>query len=259
MPSNNIRYVVRPRSVRGTPRRLARALRAETRVVNARNVYEFDPSRDLFLAIPPLPRVRLTSSGSEDSYRTLHNFYTRHKAGQRSLLQGYNIKTPADYEPFEGQYVHRPMRHMGGVDFNLSTESVAPDGQYSSPLFRKTREYRVLYCRGRRVCTYFKRVEERDPRVPWNHDITGATFMTVERDINDKLIGTSFYNDMALLMGSWHSSGFHYAGLIAVDVMYNRFDNSYAVCEFNFAPGITIDGTFERIHEICTEIYGGHN
>lgn len=247
-----IRYIVRPKGIRSTPRRLVTELGArDTRVVNARNT-RFDINQDLLLAIPSVCPVNALPW----KFDNLHNFYTRDKYGQRCILQSEGVKTPLDYEAHEGRYVIRPTRHMGGLDYTVQDGPSCAAGYYASPLFAKTREYRVIYMRGRRVATYLKKTTgDIDMEQPWNHDTAGATFMTINREINDKLRGTSYYQDMAGLLSCQNPIGLNYAGLLAVDVMYRDADEAYAVCEVNFAPGLSIETTFDKMREFTTHFY----
>lgn len=247
----SLRYVVRPTSIVTTPRRISTELGAtSTMKVNARRTH-FDANRDLMLAIPERCPLNMPA----EKHRNLREFYTRDKRGQRRLLREEGIKTPDDYEAHDNRYVIRPTRHMGGLDYNVQTGDECSSGYYASPLFLKTREYRVIYMRGRRVATYLKKLPEdftssdNYSEAPWNHDTAGATFMTINREVNDKLRNTSFYTDTADLLSCQNAIGLDYAGVLAVDVMYRDNDQQYAVCEVNFAPGLSIESTFDTMRE----------
>lgn len=240
------RYVVRPKHIRRTPSIIAGALGAVTRRVDASRCLPFDLNQDFFMAVPASVPI-----GADPSrWEQLNLFSRSNKASQRVLMMGEGITTPDSFDPYMNRVVVRPYRHMGGVDYTVQdVGSPIPEGYYASNLFPKTREYRVVYHRGQVLCTYLKKLPpnvEPDIEGPWNHDITGATFMTVTRNINDKLLGTMFYTDMARAMES--TIGFDYLNTLAVDVLYcDDMPGSYAVCEFNLCPGITIQNTIDKL------------
>ena len=188
-------------------------------------------------------------------------FPLAHKAGQRRRLDEMGIKTPNSYEP-NGKWVVRPLNHHGGRGFEVMEQEEKPryQGKYSSPMFNRTHEYRVVYLRGERMFTLLKRVDEGMPQdVPWNHD-GGSSFVTVNNWENNRLRHSYFFEHFE---DEYTSGGYcpcceprptagdffaHVEGdLIGVDVLYNADTRDYAVCEVNFAPGLTIEANLNAI------------
>lgn len=143
------------------------------------------------------------------------------------------------------QYVVRPLNHRQGQGFRI-TRSVTdynPGTEYCSVFIPKTKEFRVIYYKGRRVCTYLKKTPEGlGADQPWTH-ANGCRFLTINNpQDNDYLLRVGLYEQ---LDEHWIVKTAH---LLAVDVLWG--ENRPFVCEFNFAPGLTINSTFNRIKEI---------
>lgn len=248
-----IRYVVRPSGILSTPTRLKDALSAHS-VVKYSDNKRFKPLVDFFLAYPPEGRIE-PAPGLE--YSTLRHFFLSNKYEQRRAIHAAGLSVPETIginleatvpEPLQTSisreaFVIRPMRHMGGNGWRLDTE-YDPRQEYASRLFPKEREYRVIYCRGKHVVTLSKRVPTGlGTDRPWNHTL-GCRFNSLNDERTTKLYrNTDFYTHADC------STVVRNADLVAVDVMMSA-DNRYAVCEFNFAPSISIQRTLDKIKEI---------
>lgn len=190
--------------------------------------------------------------GAGDPHR--EPFRLAHKAGQRRRLEDMGIRTPNSYEP-NGKWVVRPLNHHGGRGFEVMEQEEKPRyrGKYSSPVFNRTHEYRVVYLRGERMFTLLKRVDEGMPQdVPWNHS-GGSSFVTVNNWDNNRLRHTTFFEDFEGQVGwpdgrqTFFNSLESTPHLVGVDVLYNHSNRTYAVCEVNFAPGLTIENNLNAI------------
>ena len=238
-----IRYVVRPPSMLTTPRMLAQRLNAQRVVsVQARGV-TFDPEQDFFMTYPVLDRME----DYDEGYRRLYDFSRRTKFDQMLFLGTNGIKTPRDYNSL-GVGVRRPLRHHGGSDFTMvSSVSSSPEGYYKVPFFPKEYEYRMLYVKGTLVATLAKVMPAGTPNnVPWNHT-HGASFQHVEWN-RCRLRFTSVKSDLE------SCSVIRHASIVGVDVMLKRPEGStngwdYAVCEFNFCPGLSIEPVIQKVIE----------
>lgn len=200
----------------------------------------FEEHRDFFLAYPSL----LCPSWE---YAQVQEFYNSNKYQQRSLLHDEDVPVPKTIgihgEHFDGPYVCRPLRHRGGHHFHVTDEySLSPE-IYISALFPKKHEYRVIYCKGHKVATLYKRVPEGiGVDQPWNHT-NGSYFVSVNQEDNDRLRHTNCYEKLSAC------SYIQHADLVAADILLDR-ERNYVVCELNFAPAITIPQTLESIRAI---------
>lgn len=241
--------------MKGLSRKLARHFDTTTRNLNGLPVDRspFDWNQDLFIGVPALTKTVNTP----DDYIYLSRFYRRTKQEQRDTIRLNGLPTPDDYIPHENQWVHRPHRHFGGQDFVIKTTAVTEqDGWYSSPLFNRTHEFRAFFVRGQHVKSVLKKVNEGTPQdTPWNHTY-GSRFLTINNPTDNDLLArhTQFYQHMQVVFDR-PSNGFNLAAVLAVDVLYNANTQSYAVCEFNFAPRISIDTLFTSITEEITRAY----
>lgn len=243
-----IRYIIRPPSIRTTPRKLKEILGAE-RTVNprtTRRLGELDWVHDLFLYYPRLPN-------EVTEYTTVREFMCNNKYEQRQYLHTYGVKTPDDYE--SELCVVRPLRHRGGESFriienrdhswNLMTE-------YISYLFPKVREYRIIFCKSVPLVTLSKVFPDRDTGsllsssstppcdVPWNH-ACGSRFITVQYE-------RSYLRHSSVLQDLLNVPVVQHAHIVAADIMLNA-DHEYAVCELNFCPAITIESNLQTIKD----------
>lgn len=238
------RYVVRPNGILTTPRMLAQRMGATVKSKNARGTI-FNPDIDFFMSYPSEDVV---DTGGGTWYRSLYYFASLTKFLQMRELKRGGIRTPLDY-PSQSSVV-RPLRHSGGADFTVLTpgSSFNPLTHYAVPFFPKEYEYRMLYVMGTLVATLAKIVPPGTPNnTPWNHT-NGSSFQQVEWD-RCRLRFTTVREDL----GAFHVV--QNAHIIGVDVMIKRPEGSdsrgweYAVCEFNFCPGLSIDSVIEKVIE----------
>jgi len=146
----------------------------------------------------------------------------------------------------EGKYVIRPLNHRQGQEFRITEDQrdFNPNTEYCSLFIPKTKEFRIIYYKGRRVCTYLKKTPEESfsPEQPWTFS-NGCRFLTIANpESNDRILRTSLYQE---LDNHWITKAAH---LIAVDVLWKN-PTAY-ICEINFAPGLTIASTFDKIKSI---------
>lgn len=148
------------------------------------------------------------------------------------------------------RWIARPLRHSGGNGFRIVTPeelqtpgAYNPSTEYLQELYPKTHEYRILIVRGEPLITLLKRVnDDAPPDAPWNH-AQGASFVTVEDINNNRLRHTDVYDVIHRNQDSFFSS----VDLGGLDVMFNRNDRSYRICELNLCPAISIASNLERI------------
>lgn len=246
-----INVIVRPNDIRQTPRRLKTALQAR-RTIPVSDVVQVDYSRDLLIGLPPPAKV----INAPPDYDSLFSFYSANKRTQRSRMVSDGLPVvptvcaaSAQSLP-SGKYVVRPLNHRQGAGFRIteSQRDFNPATEYISAFIPKTKEFRTIYYKGRRVCTYLKKTPEEQfsPEQPWTFS-NGCRFITIQNpQENDRLLSSGLY---ASLDNHWIVKAAH---LVAVDVLWDgrRGERKPYICEFNFAPGLTIASTFNRICEI---------
>lgn len=242
-----VRYIVRPSGILTTPQRLKDTLEAQRIVLHCHPTKRFSSDTDFFLSYPRPSQVDV---GNTPVYLALRSFFVADKFEQRRLIHSAGIKTPRtlgidhDTTDIRETFVIRPKRHRGGEGFRVGPPVYDPRTEYAAELFPKTREYRVIYCRGQKVATLYKRRPDSvTVDQPWNHT-SGCRFCTLSDEGRTRLARyTSFYTDVL------NSEIVQHADLVAIDVMLSE-DNRYAVCEFNFCPSISIPTTLSKIKEI---------
>lgn len=176
------------------------------------------------------------------------------KKGQKNVLSNY-FSVPTDYTESDPPYVVRPVRHFGGREFHIAEnrDEVLQIGNrlgqfYASELFTRDKEYRHIFVGGKHIVTLFKKVNEDTPQnQPWNHSFN-STFMTVTREVNDKLKQTSFYDSVGNFLEDYPLD------IVAFDTAWRKRGNQYVVFECNIAPNITIGRTIEVVVERLKEI-----
>lgn len=241
------RYVIRPPSILTTPRELSAVLGAMgTRHASRKKFQWSNEGGDFFLSYPD-PSLVVDSVGG-GSYSQVSAFYRKHKMGQRASIIASGIRTPSSYA--SNRWVVRPLRHMGGRDFSLIESDEQPvvntQTHYVSPFFDKKWEYRLVFVKGRHCLTLYKRVDPGTPsNVPWNH-ACGSVFVTTDDWNACRLRHTTVLEDLGRcpIIAAAH--------LVAVDVMLRkepRGDWQYAVCEYNFAPALSIPENLEKVKE----------
>lgn len=187
-----------------------------------------DWNEDLFLSFPSDPRVSVRNAPPQ--YDNMRDFFRKNKLGQWRVLDRY-FDTPQLADP---PYVVRPLRHFGGAGFEMSDTLPPPERgatHYWRSLWKRNREYRLIYCHGRLTLNLLKRVNDGTPQtVAWNHGV--SRFVTVRDSDNDRIKNTTFFQDVVPFLRDYP---FHF---IAFDILYRK--KTYAVVEVNFSPGVTI-------------------
>lgn len=234
-----IRYIVRPPNILTTPRKLKEVLNAQRTVnprVSRRSLSFVD---DLFLYYPDLPH-------EISEYQVVREFFKKYKNHQQAYIRSFGVKTPWDYPAHNNQYVVRPLRHSGGESFEVVSSETTLDinegYKYSTPLFPKVKEYRMIFVKGVPIITLRKVFQSSTPgpSLPWNHT-QGAFFNTIQAGHQGSSLRHS--NAVADLL---NVPVVQHAHIIGADIMLNAA-NEYAVCELNFCPAITIPDNLEKI------------
>lgn len=228
-----LRTLIRPRHIITTPRMLARRLGVPMRTID---------------------RVHVPS----DSFTMYHPFSQYHKGEQRRRIAAYGINTPDQYE--SSTFVVRPLRHHGGMGWRITNDRTDynPSTEYIAPLFEKAWEYRSLFVYGEPVGHFLKRSattlpETSNGRVdaPWNH-ANGYRFITVSEWENNRLRHTDVIDKLT------SCEIIQTADIVAVDIMLRR-DRQYAVCEFNFCPGLSFESTVHTVINAVRRHHGETN
>ena len=240
--------VVRPRTMRKTPRRLKDYLGFQRTYAypNRQRLPVFSWNTDLLIAVPEAHHVR----DAPAEFSTLRRLYAADKWKQRLWLHENGFPTPLQVED-ANVYVRRPKRHHSGIGFQcIDSESPIPlqeliahnnvADNYLSPLFRRTQEYRIVMHKGQVVFTILKRNDaDLDQTQAWN-GANGSYFVTVRNPDNNRLRHTDCAERLINnpVLASAH--------LLGVDILYNSADNTYCIVEINFAPSMTIESNLEE-------------
>lgn len=186
----------------------------------------FNWNQDVFLAYPD-PRL---VTNAPESYPAMKEFYNGNKYQQWQKLREF-FRTPEFEDP---PYVRRPLRHEGGIGFEIVRDRPPADHDsrfYWRSLWERSCEYRVFFVKGKKVLTLLKRVPEGTAQdIAWNHGV--SSFVTVTDHENDRLRHSRFYEKAAEFFAALP---FH---LAAVDVLYRQ--QRHRVVEVNFSPGVLI-------------------
>jgi hypothetical protein len=193
------------------------------------------------------------------------------KAEQRKFIaQTLNLPVPftilPNDEEVSGQthpeyYIVRPVSHYGGNEFHVEKGAlhvIKRDPSFEGPtylsaLFEKTREYRILFVKGKFVTLLTKTPREgvkADPTIPWNHATGGFRFVTTSRDI---YAGRRF-EIIEQLERCFVNTGYSWPDIVGFDVGYNP--ENWVVFEMNLAPALT-DVTLPRVVSFLTENQDG--
>jgi hypothetical protein len=246
-------FVVRPKAIFGTPKKVTRALR--TRNIkwklrfypNPDKTRVFDYNRDFFML--PISPEHVLHAPAE--FLNTVNFGKMNKLYQRKELSKYaNVpKVAGSHSEAEGlsgsKFVVRPLRHSGGLGYRVTSDrlSFTPGEEYISELFPKRREYRVIFLFGKPLIILRKKPNEGvTEEAPWGHQ--NSFFQTVNDWGTCRLQGTDC---VSKLQGSPLVRGAH---IVAADVLFNsKVEGQYAVLELNFCPGLDIDNNREKVVE----------
>lgn len=273
------RFIIRPASIRTTPRLLKEALRAE-RTLRWPGPSRVKPSyqKDFFLTYPPIEELeeyaqsfgstaRWNRSNSRsifreghsnlpqcslDSYTSARTFASGTKPSQRRILSecGFPIPwtsaTRSNNTTSMGNnrlgYIVRPLRHTRGQGWRLtSSPTDFEEGwEYIQEVYPKNHEYRVIAIRGEPLITLYKRRPEGlHYNQPWNH-ASGSSFVTVHNPNNDRLRHTDVYDRIK------STELFKSLDLIGLDIMIISH-GQYVVTEVNLCPAITLEHNLQRI------------
>lgn len=213
-----------------------------------------------FLFYPPVKHVQNPWHG----YGRCRRYFWFHKRGQRNVLSEY-FSVP-DGEDGDPPYIIRPVRHFGGREFHVAQNENemrqarrSIDGRsYVMSMYRRTREFRAFFVGDTNTTTMLKSLddysydeEDNMPPLddddlqaqPWNRDQMGTSYLTINREVNDKLDNTSFYQDAQEFLSDYPFD------LIAIDAAYNDQENTYTVFETNFAPQCTINSSLNPMRD----------
>lgn len=247
-------FVVRPRAIFGTPKRLTRELRGR----NIRWKLRFYPNpakpdrmfdyRRDFIMLPAKPTHVLNAP---EGYEKVQAFSALNKFTQRKELSKY-VPTPkaatttAEAAELSGdKFVVRPLRHSGGLGYRVTEDRLdfSAGEEYISELYRKRREYRVIFLFGQPLI--FLRKKPHDgitEEAPWGAE--NSFFQTVNDVSTCRLSGT----DCVSRLMSFPVVRFSH--IVAADILFNsKLDPSYSVLELNFCPGLDIDNNRQKVVE----------
>lgn len=253
------RYVVRPKRFITTPRLLKTALGAQrTQRINDEGITRrrLDWNQDFFIGYPEPGWV----ANAPDCYTELYNLYRMNKYDQRKWLDRAGLPVPKtigrngdnDFgvspQPSSiRDFVVRPLRHFAGQGYRITDDpyDFTPRTHYSSEVFPKAWEYRIVLHKGRTILTLLKRQPEgTDPNQPWNHS-SGAIFQTVRNEDNNRLRWVGVREKCAEI------EAFQHADFLGIDVLVGDRHalglrrTPYAICEVNFAPALVIPDNVE--------------
>ncbi len=227
---------LQPFVIHGSRTRLARELRKKHRF--RRRDFKtspdtFDWNLDTFLAYPDPSKVK----NAPAKYAEMRAFFSANKKEQWEVLKKYFMTPEIDKPP----YVVRPLRHEGGIGFEivneLPNESRAATHYWRS-LWKRECEYRVIFVKGKKTITLLKRVPAGTAQdIAWNAGV--SSFVTVHDHENDRLRHTKFYEKAEAFFKDYP---FH---LVAIDVLYR--DCKHRVVEVNFCPGVLIPENLELL------------
>lgn len=186
----------------------------------------------------------------------VHNFFWKNKLEQRRALSASGLPIPwtsgvSSGEPPAGQFVTRPLRHSGGADYALTPQLPTTGQGYTSAIFPKDREYRIIFIYGEPVVFLRKRVPEgTGSHLPWNHAV-GGTFQT----IND--IAGSKPSQSGAIEALRSNPVIRAAHIVGVDILWRRHGQDgnpdWCVVEFNSSPALTIDGNLAKVAAFIKE------
>lgn len=244
-------YVARPHSIARTPQQVAADLGFRSRFYPNPDYPNrmFDYNRDFLMAVVNPSHVR----NAPEDYGQTYFFATRNKYAQRRYLQAAGIPVPAVADSHEGartltgdQFVVRPLRHSRGVGYRVtSSRSDFREGEeYISELYRKRREYRIIFVKGEPLVFLRKKPNEGvDATQPWGHE--NSFFQT----INDVPASRLARTDAVARLSRY--SVIRGAHIAAVDILYDdrNISKPWVALEVNFCPALNIDNNRARVVE----------
>lgn len=240
-----VNKIIRPQGIHYTPRNIARALNWETRYYPNPRLRPDYTSDFLMVAVDPR-----CLRNSPPEYTDVFEFASANKLGQRQRLHRLGLAIPAttgrhNQLPAGGRYVVRPLRHSRGVGYRVteSPNDFQEGVEYISALFKKKREYRVIFVFGKPLILLRKKPNEgvRYDQA-WGHEL--STFKTVNDWAASPLSGTDCLQRLTDCPIIKHSH------IIAADILFNNaLQQPWVVLEFNFCPGVTIDNNLQTVVE----------
>jgi hypothetical protein len=249
------RFVVRPASIRRTPRELASLLDAKTRRYPSNTSVLFNYQSDFFLTYPPPSHIENQGRSEHGqftapfSYAALHSFYSSNKFSQRSQLSQARVPTLESYNSRDeaahanpGQFVVRSLRHSGGRDYRITQDATdfVEGREYIARVYPKTAEYRLIYVLGKPLILLKKKNPTNiPPELPWNHT-NGSSFYTINDIPSSKIARSGLITKLTAVPIIIH------AHLAAVDILWSD-DRPPAVCEVNTCPGLSIEANLEKV------------
>jgi hypothetical protein len=239
------RFVVHPRNINVTPKRIWKALGAQGKKYPNLVVDTWDFEKDFFMVYPKPSEVK---SAPVDVYNNLYNFWQATKYSQRRRLETEGvpiIPCAVSYDMAKklkgSKFVVRPFRHTGGMEYRVvqSPLSFMEGSEYISEFFFKTKEYRIIYVYGKPL-VYLRKIvpKELSQDEPWNY-ANGSHFNTVDA-------GNSLLKHTDCMGRLTKSETLRHSHIVGVDVLMDA-KNNYAVCEFNACPALSIETNLEKI------------
>jgi hypothetical protein len=242
-------FVIRPRSILGTPRQLAQDLGWRTRVYPhpRRPDRTYSYLRDFMMTAVSPQHLR----NAPPDYTYVHAFAFANKLSQRRYLSA-NVPAPtaagnhAEASALTGdKFVVRPLRHSGGRGYRVTENRLdfTPGEEYISELYRKRREYRVIFVFGKPLVYLRKKPNEGvSDEAPWGY--VNSRFQTINDVPGSRLAATDCVSRLSAL------PVVQFAHIVAADILYNgSAAPGYSVLELNFAPALDIDGNRAKVVE----------
>lgn len=243
-------FVVRPRAIRRSPRRLALDLGCQTRRYPNLQPVVFDYRRD-FLTVPVYPPSIVNFP---PEYLQVMAFARKNKYDQRRSLTDAQIPAPSAAKDYitaatltGDRFVVRPLRHSRGLGYRVVSDRLdfVERREYISDLYPKRREYRVIFVFGKPLIYMRKKPNEGvQTDAPWGH--LNARFQTINDVAGCRLAATDCVPRLSEL------PVVRAAHIIAADIVFAGSANPsmpYAVLELNFCPGLEIDSNRVKVVE----------
>lgn len=213
--------------------------------------------KDIFITYPPLESV----TNAPENYKEMRTIFQSTKSEQRVLLHQIGINVPPVYdETLPEKFIVRSSRHFGGANMwkidgrqnAVRKQLELGKGSYISQVVPFEKEFRVIFVNGIPTIVLLKKDENgyfaEDGFPKGNH--LESRFITVNKKVNNKLLKTSFYEDVKSMFELFPFQ------IVAMDIGFQatKFDNEgktiegrYWVFEMNFAPEVSITESLDKI------------
>lgn len=262
--SKQFRWIIRPKQIYSTPRQFKELLGAKrTRPWPNAPLYKPSYTKDFFFTYPNA--IYLEEWGNQknrdliEKYEHVYNFAKKNKYWQRMkmLEDGLPIimcsKTPNDpcFNESKHGFIVRPDRHWGGEHYRITDNSsdFKPENEYISEVFLKHAEYRFLFFLGKFTSLLKKVVPDTlkaNPKEAWNH-AKGSTFTSIEWEGSNICSShPEFISKLESIPYIQHSS------ICGIDILWRK--PYIKILEINYAPGITIPSTIEKVKEHMSNV-----